>query len=101
MEAPVLTRDFGFSALLPGDYGLSQVFLAIIFAVVVAVVGGGLLVLYFSTKRSTEETKRYTRRRREWIYTLVFLTAVAVFASSTLGLLPTLTLIRVFGRMLR
>ncbi len=74
-------------AILPGDLGFSEDFLALIFAVMVIGVIVCLAALFWSTKHP-QPYGRTKHPNKELIYTISFLVIVLVFATSTLGLLP-------------
>jgi cytochrome c oxidase subunit 2 len=77
-------------AILPGDLGLNSIFLGIVFAIVSILVLIALGAVYWSTKRPYDTGMHEAKgwEKYEWIYTIVFLVLVMIFASSTLGLFP-------------
>ena len=77
-------------AILPADLGFGSNFLALTFAVVTALVLISLAAIYWSNKHPHETGLREAKgwSKNEWIYTIIFLVLVMIFASSTLGLLP-------------
>jgi cytochrome c oxidase subunit II len=77
----------GSFAILPGDLGFSEFFLAITFFVIAGGVVIFLGIVVWST-RNPDKTKQYAMERHEKTYSILFLIIVLVFASSTLGLLP-------------
>jgi cytochrome c oxidase subunit 2 len=77
-------------AILPADLGFGPSVLALSFAVLAILVVVALGAIYWTTKHPHETGYREARgwSKNEGIYTIIFLIAVIVFATSTLGLLP-------------
>lgn len=77
-------------AILPGDLGLSDNFLALSFLIIAVLVFIALGAIYWSNKHWIDtgynEAKGWSKHEKT--YTVVFLVLALVFASSTLGLLP-------------
>lgn len=78
------------SAILPGDLGLGDNFLALSFLVIAVLVFIALGAIYWSNRHPIDtgwnEARGWSRYERTYI--IVFLVVALVFASSTLGLLP-------------